>query len=86
MLDLSINGELNPLGYNHPSFKTFAYGKESDCQLMNGATADFVSSPGFSDLVGKTFGPIAPNGLNGITLVNYRNATGEAVKQSMIER
>ena len=76
MLDLSSNGELNPLGYNHDLFNAHLTSKAIDNSIINGFSADNVSSANFASLVKQVYGPFAPEGLNGITLVNQRNATG----------
>jgi 4-aminobutyrate aminotransferase-like enzyme len=86
MLDLSTNGELNPLGYNHRLFKAYAYGKVADNAIMNGFSADYVTSGSHQSNVRQLFNQIAPENLPGVTLVNERNATGAAVQHAMIER
>lgn len=55
VLDLSTNGSLNPVGYNHRLFKNYAYGKQSDNALINGFTADFVASADFQNTVRSVF-------------------------------
>ena len=86
MLDLSSNGELNPLGYNHDLFLAYLLSKDVDNSIINGFSADNVSSAKFTSLIKSVYGPFSPEGLKGITLVNQRNATGQAVQAAMIER
>ena len=69
MLDVA-SMELNPLGYNHILFKNAIAGQEFDQATINGCAADHVASSEFASLVKGAFGPIAPKGLEGITLVN----------------
>lgn len=86
VLDLSTNGSLNPVGYNHRLFKAYAYGKQADNSLINGFAADALASANFQDTVRTVFSQVAPDGLRGITLVNERNATGAAVQHAMVQR
>jgi len=86
MLDLTANGELNPLGYNHALMRAQIFGKEFDNSLINGYANDLVSSANLAALAKESLGAHHPDGLSGITLVNQRNATGEAVQAAMIER
>jgi 4-aminobutyrate aminotransferase/(S)-3-amino-2-methylpropionate transaminase len=85
MLDVA-GTELNPLGYNHDLFKNAIAGMDFDQGVINGCASDSISSAGFASLVKETYGPVAPKGLPGITLVNSQNATGAAVKAAMLER
>jgi len=85
MLDLT-SGDINPLGYNHDLFRSFAHGKESDNSIINGFASDGITSAGHQALVKETLGAVAPDHLDGITLVNGRNATEQAVQAAMIER
>ena len=85
MLDVA-GTELNPLGYNHELFKSAIAGQEFDRGTINGCATDHVASADHYALVKETFGAVAPKGLEGVTLVNSQNATGEAVKAAMLER
>ena len=85
MLDVA-GTELNPLGYNHDLFKNVIAGAEFDSGVINGCAADSAASGSFAALVKETLGPVAPKGMEGITLVNSQNATQEAVKAAMLER
>ena len=80
MLDASANGELNPLGYNHDLHMKAISGAEFDNSIINGFAADQISSANFEELVKETLGSVAPGAvLDGVTLVNAQNATGQAV-------
>ena len=70
MLDMSNNGELNPLGYNHDLFKAHRFNKETDNSIINSFAADNVSSANFAALVKSAYGQYSPEHLNAITLVN----------------
>lgn len=85
MLDVA-GTELNPLGYNHDLFKAAIRGYEFDQGTINGCASDSVASAGYAALVKETFGPVAPRGLEGITLVNSQSAVQAAVKSAMLER
>ena len=85
MLDVA-GTELNPLGYNHDLFKGAITGQDFDKGAINSVGADHVAAADYSNLVKSAFGPVAPKGLNGITLVSQQNATAAAVKAAMLER
>lgn len=70
MLDVA-GTELNPLGYNHDSFKDANLkGYDFDSGIINGFASDSVASADFAAKVQSELGPITPKGLSGIHLVN----------------
>lgn len=86
MLDLSGTSDLNPLGYNHDSFKKFVASKKIDNGLINNFSAASVCPDGFIESVQQALGQYAPVGLSGISLVDSKNATGQAVSKAIFDR
>lgn len=85
MLDVAST-ELNPLGYNHDSFKTLMHGSGSDCSIINGAAGDQIASARYADKVENAMGAVAPSGLRGITLTSSSNSSQDAVHHSIVMR
>jgi len=56
MLDLSGNSDLNPLGYNHDSFKAFISSKAIDNGLINNFSAASVVPGGFIESTQEALG------------------------------
>lgn len=83
MLDVAST-ELNPLGYNHNSFKSIMHGSGSDCSIINGAACDQIASLKFADKVENAMGSITPSGLRGITLTSSSNSSQDAVNHSIL--
>ena len=85
MLDV-CGTELNPLGYNHDSFKALINGCKADSGIINQCAGGQYASATYSADVKSVLGAVAPEGMNGITLIHEPNATGEAVRSAITER
>ena len=85
MLDV-CGTELNPLGYNHDSFKGLINGSGANSGIINQCAGDQYASAAMGEEVKSVLGAVAPEGMRGITLVNSANATGEAVNHAILER
>lgn len=90
MLDL-CSTELNPVGYNHDLFKNivnYSYFSHNDfdAAIVNPSATDSISSGALGSKVKSTLGAIAPQGMEGITLVGTMNGSAAAVKHAMLER
>lgn len=72
MLDV-CSGELNPLGYNHESFRPAVLGKGAaafDATTINATAAEAVATAGFVNEAALTLNKVMPKGLQGFTLVS----------------
>ena len=85
MLDV-CGTELNPLGYNHHSFRAAINNRAFDASIINnGVAGDAVASEGFRHLVTKSLS-ISPPGMRGVALSNHSNAVGDAIRQAFLVR
>ena len=90
MLDL-CSTELNPVGYNHDLFKSivnYSYFSHNDFDsgIVNACATDSMSNGTFGAKVKSTLGAVAPQGMEGVTLVGTMNGSAAAVKHAMLER
>mmetsp|Transcript_4556 Transcript_4556/g.6893 ORF Transcript_4556/g.6893 Transcript_4556/m.6893 type:complete len:268 (-) Transcript_4556:401-1204(-) len=85
MLDVSST-ELNPLGYNHDSFKKAFNSPDYDAAIINnGLPGGAVATDKYRKIVRSSIS-LAPVGFRGVVLSNHSNAVADAVRQAMLLR